>query len=80
MAWFNAMNHNIYVVLMRSTAEPCQQFSGKYARCKLRGGKSTGAKNPPIKHGMYSKDAIERRKQYATLLGDKKLVMKEVSE
>ena len=28
-------------------------------RCRYHGGKSTGAKNPRIKHGMYTKAAME---------------------
>lgn len=30
-------------------------------RCRYHGGKSTGAKNPVIKHGYYAKTAIEER-------------------
>ena len=30
--------------------------------CRYHGGKSTGAKNPVVKHGYYTKVAIERRK------------------
>jgi len=52
----------------RSTGEPCKRFAGKNGRCKLHGGKSTGAKQPHIKHGMYTKESIELRRQYAELL------------
>jgi len=39
-------------------------------RCRYHGGKSTGAKNPyhPLKHGFYTKSAINRRKKINKLL------------
>ena len=52
----------------RSTGEPCKRFARKNGRCKLHGGRSTGAKQPRIKHGLYTKEAIESRRQYADLL------------
>ncbi len=47
------------------TRQPCQQPAMANGRCRLHGGKSTG---PPknnqnaLKHGFYTKDAIEQRK------------------
>lgn len=52
----------------RSTGEPCKQFAMKNGRCYLHGGKSTGAKQPRVKHGLYTKEAIELRKKYAELI------------
>jgi hypothetical protein len=40
----------------------CGHYSMKNGRCRYHGGKSTGAKNPPVKHGMYTKESIEERK------------------
>ena len=64
----------------RSTGKPCRQFAMKNGRCYLHGGKSSGAKEPRIKHGMYTKEAIEIRKQFAGLIRDSKYVMKEMTE
>ena len=43
---------------------PCGHYAMKNGRCRYHGGKSTGAKNPhsSIKHGHYTKKAIENRK------------------
>ena len=61
----------------RSTGEPCKRFAGKNGRCKLHGGKSTGAKQPRIKHGLYSKEGLELRRQYAQLLRETRSLMAE---
>jgi len=39
-------------------------------RCCLHGGKSTGAKNPRVKHGMYTKTAIAERRWLNELIKD----------
>ena len=39
----------------------CGHYSMPNGRCRYHGGKSTGAKNPQIKHGYYTKDSIEER-------------------
>jgi hypothetical protein len=41
------------------SGEPCQNPSMKNGRCRMHGGKSTGA---PIKHGQRTKAAIAQRK------------------
>jgi hypothetical protein len=38
------------------------KLSAHCSRCRYHSGKSTGAKNPPIKYGMYTKGHIEERK------------------
>jgi hypothetical protein len=48
----------------KSTGKSCKQFAMKNGRCYLHGGKSTGAKKPRIKHGMYTQAAIKERKAY----------------
>jgi hypothetical protein len=40
----------------------CGHYSMKNGRCRYHGGKSTGAKNPRVKHGMYTKAIIEEAK------------------
>jgi hypothetical protein len=42
----------------------------KNGKCRYHGGKSTGAKNPPVKHGHYTKKAIAERKWLRQLLKD----------
>jgi hypothetical protein len=42
----------------------------KNGKCRYHGGKSTGAKNPVIKHGHYTKTAIEERRWLQQLLKD----------
>ncbi|MFA9418825.1 MAG: HGGxSTG domain-containing protein [Gammaproteobacteria bacterium] len=46
----------------------CGNHSMPNGRCQFHGGKSTGAKNPRVKHGMYTKAAIEERKFINQLL------------
>jgi len=51
----------------------CKSPSMKNGRCRMHGGKSTG---PPkgnqnaLKHGYYTKDAIEHRKYVRQLIKD----------
>ena len=40
----------------------CGHYSMPNSRCRYHGGKSTGAKHPRVKHGMYTKSAIEERR------------------
>jgi hypothetical protein len=44
----------------------------KNGRCRFHGGKSTGAKTPyrPIKHGFYTKEALEERRLLNLYLRD----------
>jgi hypothetical protein len=48
----------------RSTSKPCRGSAMKNGRCRLHGGLSTGPKNPPIKHGMYTKKVLAERKSF----------------
>lgn len=48
----------------------CGHYSMPNGRCRYHGGKSTGAKNPPVKHGYYTKKAIAERKWLRQLLKD----------
>lgn len=56
----------------KGTNKPCQRYPCKNGRCRLHGGKSTGAKTEDgklrqkmasWKHGHYSQEAIEERRQ-----------------
>ena len=40
----------------------CGHYSMPNGRCRYHGGKSTGAKSPKIKHGIYTKIAVEERR------------------
>ena len=46
----------------------CGHFSMPNGRCRYHGGKSTGAKNSRVKHGMYTKKAIQERRWLKELL------------
>ena len=52
------------------SGQPCGQYAMKNGRCRFHGGKSTGASKPhrPIKHGLYTKEAIADRKMLNELL------------
>jgi hypothetical protein len=55
----------------------CGHYSMKNGRCRYHGGKSTGVRNPhrPIKHGNYTKEAIEQRRYVAGLIKAAKQLM-----
>ena len=46
----------------------CGHYSMPNGRCRYHGGKSTGAKNPVVKHGYYTKASIEQRKSFRNLM------------
>ena len=46
----------------------CGHYSMPNGRCRYHGGKSTGAHNPRVKHGMYTNAAIKERKWLNQLL------------
>jgi hypothetical protein len=46
----------------------CGHYSMKNDRCRYHGGKSTGARNPAVKHGYYTKESIAERKWLSQLL------------
>jgi len=62
----------------RTTGKPCKRFASINGRCKLHGGKSTGANNPAVKHGRYTKESTELRKQYVNLLSNSKALINEI--
>lgn len=41
---------------------PCGHYAMKNGGCRYHGGKSTGAKNPIVKHGRYTKKTIANNK------------------
>ena len=46
----------------------CGHYSMPNDRCRYHGGKSTGAKNPSVKYGYYTKTAIVERRMINQLL------------
>jgi hypothetical protein len=46
----------------------CGHYAMKNGRCRYHGGLSTGPKNPAVKHGYYTKNAIADRKWLSELL------------
>jgi hypothetical protein len=58
---------------------PCGRYSMANGRCCLHGGKSTiGARNPRVKHGMYTKAAIEERRCVNELIKEANRVASEI--
>jgi hypothetical protein len=57
---------------------PCGHYSMKNGRCRYHGGKSTGAKNPVIKHGYYTKTATEERRWLRQLLKEADELLAEI--
>ena len=47
---------------------PCGHYAMKNGRCRYHGGKSTGANNPRVKHGYYTKKALAERMWLSDLL------------
>ena len=60
----------------------CGHYSMANGRCRYHGGKSTGAKNPhrPIKHGHYTKDAVEQRRYVASMIKTARQLMNELQK
>jgi hypothetical protein len=56
------------VVLGRVQADSVNVTPWRTVSNGYHGGKSTGAKNPRVKHGFYTKAAIEERKMINLLL------------
>lgn len=52
------------------TGSACGHYSMKNGRCRYHGGKSTGALNPLVKHGYYTKTEIEERRWLKQSLKD----------
>lgn len=53
------------------TGKPCQSPAMPNGRCRMHGGKNPGAprgNQHARKHGRYSAEAIERRRELATLM------------
>ena len=46
----------------------CGHYAMPNGRCRYHGGKSTGAKNPRVKHGMYTKAALEEQKALRNMI------------
>jgi len=61
------------------SGHPCKAPAMKNGRCRMHGGKSTGPKpgtRNALKHGYYTREAIEKRKQVAQLLRVSKSLLK----
>ncbi len=58
----------------------CGHYAMPNARCRYHGGKSTGAKKPRVKHGYYTKAAIEERRWMNELIKEVNQVASRISE
>ena len=56
----------------------CGHYSMPNGRCRYHGGKSTGAKNPIVKHGYYTKAAIDERRWINELIKEANQVAAEM--
>ena len=72
--------HTLCGAYARQTGKPCKGWAMANGRCRLHGGKSTGAKNPhkPIKHGRFTAEAIAQRKEVSALIRRYKELLKEM--
>ncbi|MGK0489016.1 MAG: hypothetical protein ACJAXB_002207 [Candidatus Endobugula sp.] len=57
----------------------CGHYSMRNGRCRYHGGKSTGAKNPRVKHGMYTKVAMKEARLVNKLIREANKVVVEVT-
>ena len=60
---------------------PCQSPAMANGRCRMHGGKSPGAprgNSNDLKHGLYSAEAISRRREVAELIRSMHGLVKEV--
>jgi len=58
----------------------CGHYAMPNGRCRYHGGKSTGAKNPIVKHGYYTKAAINERRWLNQLLKEVNELTSRISE
>jgi hypothetical protein len=71
----------------KRTGKPCRMPAMDNGRCFLHGGKSTGPRTPkgiekcrkaPWKHGIYSKESLERRNQTKFLIKESKKLLSKI--
>ena len=61
------------------TGGRCKQPAMKNGRCRLHGGKSlSGKQHGRYKHGRYTREAIEERRQLNSLLRDVAALLRQV--
>ncbi|HUT53073.1 MAG TPA: HGGxSTG domain-containing protein [bacterium] len=73
----------------KRTGQPCRMPAMANGRCFLHGGKSTGAKtNKGLarcrktgwKHGLYSREALDRRREIRRLLNESRKLLRQIQE
>lgn len=64
----------------RQTGKPCKAWAMDNGRCRLHGGKSTGAKKPHkrITHGLRTKEAVKYRRETRELLRQSKEFLRDI--
>ncbi len=86
---FNIKNSEKCGAKSRRTGKPCQAPAMKNARCRLHGGKSTGAKTKKglkklemvnLKHGKYTKERIEYQRYTSWFFRNFKDLMRQAME
>lgn len=61
----------------RRTGKPCKAPAMKNGRCRMHGGKASGApkgNRNALKHGLYTAEMIARRQMIKTLIADSEAV------
>lgn len=75
------MSHECGAKARSNQNEPCKRIAMANGRCHFHGGKSTGAKTAKGKlkqkmaswrHGLYSKEAIEKNRVFREMLKEHK--------
>ena len=77
--WFGPPHENIPRCGAKTrSGGKCGHYSMPNGRCRYHGGKSTGAKTPRVKHGYYTKTAIEERRWMNELIKEANQVTSEM--
>ena len=73
--------HKLCGAHAKQTGLPCKAWAMNNGRCRLHGGKSTGAKQPHkrITHGLRTKESMKQRKETRELIKASRDLLKQIS-
>jgi hypothetical protein len=57
----------------------CGHYSMPNSKCRYHGGKSTGAHEPKVKHGMYTKETLTEKKWLKELLREADKLLEKIN-
>ena len=75
------MHHSPRCYAKTRTGTPCQSPAMPNGRCRMHGGKASGApkgNRNALKHGCYTAEAIARRRQVAEMVREMRSLIEEV--